>query len=156
MIRITNPKGEVQVHTEESYEKLLWQFAESKMMDMWCRKHHLIPIYTHQEETILNKMVVEAFLEAFNYKSERQGLRFVEINESHTSKCSSLDLEEVKHHDSYVGKRVKRGLFRTRDGILLNADINGAYNIMRKVKGDAAMPPYRGFGYNPVKKFINK
>lgn len=71
MIRITNPKGETQVHTEESYEKLLWQFAKSKMMDMWCRKHHLIPIYTHQEETILNKMVVEAFLEAFNYKIDK-------------------------------------------------------------------------------------
>lgn len=98
----------------------------------------------------------EMFISMLRYKSERQGLRFVEINESHTSKCSSLDLEEVKHHDSYIGKRVKRGLFRTRDGILLNADINGAYNIMRKVKGDAAMPPYRGFGYNPVKKFINK
>lgn len=98
----------------------------------------------------------ETFISMLRYKSERQGLRFVEINESHTSKYSSLDLEEVKHHDSYVGKRVKRGLFRTRDGILLNADINGAYNIMRKVKGDAAMPPYRGFGYNPVKKFINK
>ena len=79
-----------------------------------------------------------------------------EVLVSCTWYCSSLDLEEVKHHDSYVGKRVKRGLFRTRDGILLNADINGAYNIMRKVKGDAAMPPYRGFGYNPVKKFINK
>lgn len=98
----------------------------------------------------------ETFISMLRYKSERQGLRFVEINESHTSKCSSLDLEEIKHHDSYVGKRVKRGLFRTRDGILLNADINGAYNIMRKVKGDAAMPSYRGFGYNPVKKFINK
>lgn len=98
----------------------------------------------------------ETFISMLRYKSERQGLRFVEINESYTSKCSSLDLEEVKHHDSYVGKRVKRGLFRTRDGILLNADINGAYNIMRKVKGDAAMPLYRGFGYNPVKKFINK
>ena len=35
------------------------------------------------------------------------------------------------------------------------ADDNGAYNIMRKVKGDAVMPPYTGFGYNPVKKFIN-
>lgn len=34
MIRITNPKGETQVHTEESHEKLLWQFAESKMMGM--------------------------------------------------------------------------------------------------------------------------
>lgn len=98
----------------------------------------------------------ETFISMLRYKSERQGLRFVEINESHTSKCSSLDLEEIKHHDSYIGKRVKRGLFRTKNGILLNADINGAYNIMRKVKGDAAMPPYRGFGYNPVKKFINK
>ena len=63
--------NQTQVHTEESYEKLLWQFAESKMMDMWCRKHHLIPIYTHQEEPILNKMVVEAFLEAFNYKVDK-------------------------------------------------------------------------------------
>lgn len=52
-------------------------------------------------------------------------------------------------------ERVKRGLFRTKDGILLNADVNGSYNIMRKVKGDAVMPPYTGFGYNPVKKFIN-
>lgn len=71
MIRITNPKGETQVHTEESYEKLLWQFAESKMMDMWCQKHHLIPIYIHQGEQILNKMVVESFLEAFNYKIDK-------------------------------------------------------------------------------------
>lgn len=44
---------------------------------------------------------------------------------------------------------------RTKDGVLLNADVNGSYNIMRKVKGDAVMPPYTGFGYNPVKKFIN-
>lgn len=97
----------------------------------------------------------ETFISMLRYKSERQGLRFVEINESHTSKCSSFDLEPVEHHDFYVGKRVKRGLFKTKDGILLNADINGSYNIMRKVKGDAAMPPYTGFGYNPVKKFIN-
>lgn len=97
----------------------------------------------------------ETFISMLRYKSERQGLRFVEVNESHTSKCSSFDLEPVEHHDPYVGKRVKRGLFKTKDGILFNADINGSYNIMRKVKGDAAMPPYTGFGYNPVKKFIN-
>jgi putative transposase len=97
----------------------------------------------------------ETFISMLRYKSERQGLRFVEVNESHTSKCSSFDLEPVEHHDPYVGKRVKRGLFKTKDGILLNADINGSYNIMRKVKGDVAMPPYTGFGYNPVKKFIN-
>lgn len=95
------------------------------------------------------------FISMLKYKSERQGLRFIIVNESHTSKCSSYDLEEVCHHDNYVGKRVKRGLFKTKEGIFLNADINGSYNIMRKVKGDAVMPPYTGLGYNPVKKFIN-
>ena len=97
----------------------------------------------------------EMFISMLRYKSERQGLRFVEVNESHTSKCSSFDLEPVCHYDTYVGRRVRRGLFMTRDGILINADINGSYNIMRKVKGDAAMPLHTGFGYNPVKKFIN-
>lgn len=97
----------------------------------------------------------EMFISMLRYKSERQGLRFVEVNESHTSKCSSFDLESVGHHDTYVGRRVRRGLFMTRDGILINADINGSYNIMRKVKGDAVMPLHTGFGYNPVKKFIN-
>jgi putative transposase len=97
----------------------------------------------------------EMFISMLRYKSERQRLRFVEVNESHTSKCSSFDLESVGHHDTYVGRRVRRGLFKTRDGILINADINGSYNIMRKVKGDAAMPLHTGFGYNPVKKFIN-
>ena len=95
------------------------------------------------------------FISMLKYKSERQGLRFIIVNESHTSKCSSYDLEEICHHDNYVGKRVKRGLFKTKEGIFLNADINGSYNIMRKVKGDAVMPPYTGLGYNPVKKFIN-
>lgn len=95
------------------------------------------------------------FISMLKYKSERQGLRFIIVNESHTSKCSSYDLEEICHHDNYVGKRVKRGLFKTKEGIFLNADINGSYNIMRKVKGDAVMPPYIGLGYNPVKKFIN-
>jgi putative transposase len=97
----------------------------------------------------------EMFISMLRYKSERQGLRFVEVNEYHTSKCSSFDLESVGHHDTYVGRRVRRGLFKTRDGILINADINGSYNIMRKVKGDAVMPLHTGFGYNPVKKFIN-
>lgn len=97
----------------------------------------------------------EMLISMLRYTSERQGLRFVEVNESHTSKCSSFDLEPICHHDTYVGRRVRRGLFKTRDGILINADINGSYNIMRKVKGDAVMPLHTGFGYNPVKKFIN-
>ena len=52
----------------------------------------------------------------------------------YTSKCSCIDNEEVKHHDEYLGKRIKRGLFKSKDGILINADVNGAINIARKLK----------------------
>lgn len=67
-------------------------------------------------------------------KCQEYGLRYLETQESHTSKCSAIDNEEVKHHDEYLGKRVKRGLFRSKDGILINSDVNGAINIARKSK----------------------
>jgi transposase len=49
---------------------------------------------------------------------------------------------------------VKRGLFQTASGRLVNADVNGSYNILRrgvKRNRDAAMPADAGFVYNPVK-----
>jgi putative transposase len=72
------------------------------------------------------------FIEMLTYKAQLVGIKVVAINESHTSKCSFFDNEPVAHHDQYVGRRIKRGLFRTRDGRLINADVNGAYNIIRK------------------------
>ena len=53
--------------------------------------------------------------------------------ESYTSKCDALSLEPICRHDSYLGKRTKRGLFESSQERLINADINGAINIMRKV-----------------------
>lgn len=66
------------------------------------------------------------------YKCERLGIRFIVTEESHTSKCSFLDLESIEHHDNYVGRRVKRGLFQSANGTCINADINGSLNIGRK------------------------
>ena len=43
-----------------------------------------------------------------------------------------MDNEEIRHHDKYLGKRISRGLFKTSNGKILNADVNGAYNIMKK------------------------
>ena len=54
-------------------------------------------------------------------------------DEAYTSKCSALDSEEIRKHDSYMGKRVKRGLFQSRKGTKINADVNAAMNILRKV-----------------------
>ena len=57
----------------------------------------------------------------------------VKINEeSYTSKCDGLSLEEVCFHKSYLGKRISRGLFSSNTNVLLNADINGCNPI--KVK----------------------
>lgn len=67
------------------------------------------------------------------YKLALEGIKLVTVEESYTSKCSSLDKEDVCKHNTYVGTRVHRGLFETGDNTLINADINGAINIMRKV-----------------------
>jgi putative transposase len=58
--------------------------------------------------------------------------KIIILKESYTSICDSLALEEVKYHETYKGKRLKRGLFSSSTNKLINADINGATNIMRK------------------------
>ena len=71
-------------------------------------------------------------LNFLKYKCKMIGINLVTQEESYTSKCDSLAFEEVKHHDRYKGSRVKRGLFLSSLGKALNADINGALNILRK------------------------
>src|SRR5574344_828317 len=73
------------------------------------------------------------------YLCELNGIAFVKQEESYTSKASFWDKDVIplynadnpqKYH--FSGKRVKRGLYRTANGKLLNADVNGALNILRK------------------------
>jgi len=66
------------------------------------------------------------------YKTKLIGTHVKIINESYTSKCSFLDNETIEQHDLYLGKRISRGLFKSSTGTILNADVNGAYNIMKK------------------------
>lgn len=79
----------------------------------------------------------ESFISKLQYKCALNGIRVELVNESHTSKCSFLDNEEIGHHETYMGKRIKRGLFRSGEGKLINADVNGSYNILRKCKPNA-------------------
>jgi len=67
------------------------------------------------------------------YKAKLEAIGVVTISEEYTSKTSFIDNENICKHDEYCGKRIKRGLFKTKDGYLINADINGAFNILRKV-----------------------
>ncbi len=72
------------------------------------------------------------FINMLTYKCELAGIAVATNEESYTSKCSFLDNEEICKHDEYKGKRVKRGLFKSSGGKLLNADVNGALNILKK------------------------
>ena len=66
------------------------------------------------------------------YKCRLKGIKFQTITEAYTSKCSFIDDEEIKKHQSYSGRRITRELFKTKNGLIVNADINGAYNILKK------------------------
>ena len=66
------------------------------------------------------------------HKAEQNNQKVCIIGEAYTSKCDALALEEICRHDKYSGKREKRGLFASSTKKYLNADLNGAINIMRK------------------------
>ena len=67
-----------------------------------------------------------------SYKCRLHGITIIEQEESYTSKCSFLDNEKICKHKNYRGKRVYRGLFRSAENKIINADINGSLNIMKK------------------------
>ncbi len=71
-------------------------------------------------------------IQQLDYKAEEKGITIIKQEESHSSKCSFLDNELIKHHKKYQGKRISRGLFKSKKGIIINADVNGGYNILKK------------------------
>jgi putative transposase len=95
---------------------------------------------------------IQMLKQMITYKVHLVGIKVHEVDESYTSKCSSLDLEPIQKHKNYVGKRIKRGLFRGSN-YLLNADVNGALNILRKVVGDGFIQNLsdRGWWFQPVR-----
>jgi putative transposase len=81
----------------------------------------------------------ETLIEKIKYKAQMVGIEMICTQEAYTSKCSAVDLEPIEKQETYVGKRKKRGLFVTKDGLLINADCNGSLNIARlglSVSGD--------------------
>lgn len=80
------------------------------------------------------------FIDKLRYKLGLHSIKLTVTDESYTSKASFVDGDTLpkKYNPSlqkpltYQERRVKRGLYKTVDGTLVNADVNGAYNILRK------------------------
>ncbi|MCB2160448.1 transposase [bacterium] len=94
-------------------------------------------------------------LDMLTYKAELAGILVVLQEESYTSKCSFLDGEFPEKQAVYAGKRIKRGLFQTADGHLINADVNGAYNIITKAF-PKAIEGIEGVVVHPVRVMLSQ
>ena len=90
------------------------------------------------------------FIEMLIYKAALVGIVVVTIEESHTSKCSFLDLEPLGHHERYLGRRVKRGEFVSATGQHLHADVNASYNILRRYQPNVVAQGVASFLLHPI------
>ncbi|HYE81344.1 MAG TPA: transposase [Clostridia bacterium] len=77
---------------------------------------------------------IQRLVEQIKYKAEIVGIEVVLQEESYTSGVSAIDLEPVDKVHYNKNRRIARGLFKSNEGFLINADINGSLNILRKYK----------------------
>ena len=83
-------------------------------------------------------------IEMLRYKACLAGINFMTVEESYTSKTSFLDREKLHSYKrdkapkkyNFLGERVTRSLFQSKEGHVIHADINASFNIIRKVSGD--------------------
>ena len=81
----------------------------------------------------------QKLFQMIEYKCKKKGIEVIMREESYTSKASFIDDDFIPKFDpknkkeyEFSGKRLKRGIYKTSNGKKINADINGAYNIMAK------------------------
>ena len=92
-------------------------------------------------DTLINKI---------KYKAENIGIKVIMTEESYTSGTSFIDSEIPIKENYDKSRRVHRGLFKSNQGILVNADLNGAYQIMRKVFPEVNSDGILGVDFHPV------
>ena len=89
------------------------------------------------------------FIQMVQYKAENAGLNVVLTEESYTSGTSFLDREMPVKSSYNKSRRVHRGLFISNNGIRINADVNGAYQILKKVFPNAYAEGIEGVALHP-------
>lgn len=122
--------------------------ASKEIID-YCLEHNVKQIIIghnklqKQESKLKNFVAIPTFrlIELIKYKAEYQGIEVVETEESYTSITSYLDKEEPIKDNANKARRIHRGLFKSNKNKIINADVNSAYQIMKKVIGDKVIKP---------------
>ena len=126
----------------------------SRIIINYCLKNEIGVIVcgyneTFQRNTNIGKRNNQNFVnipfgklrEKLEYLCKLYGITFIKQEESYTSKASFFDCDKIPVYNDdnpkdykFSGKRIKRGLYQTKEGKLINADCNGALNILSKSK----------------------
>ena len=91
------------------------------------------------------------FIQMVQYKAQNVGLNVILTEESYTSGTSFLDNETPIKENYNKARRIHRGLFVSNQGIKINADVNGAYQIMRKVFPKVNSDGIEGVALHPIR-----
>lgn len=122
----------------------------SALIIKWCVEHNIDTLVVGKNDTWKQQkkgmqnftfIPYEMLLKQFEYKCKDISIKYIETNESYTSGTSYLDGETPTKENYNKDRRIQRGLFQAKD-MLINADVNGSLQIMKKVFPDS----YTGYG----------
>ena len=162
--KLQSIKDKQKIKSTTKQQKKLWDKRNCKVNDYLNKSARMVIDYciandigtlvvgynpTIQQNSDMGKINNQNFVnlpigqlrDKLNYLCKRYNINFVEQEESYTSKADFLaddDIPTYKAFDSktytFSGNRIERGLYQSSTGVLLNADCNGALNILRKSK----------------------
>jgi len=148
--------GPTYYHLREKFRKKLKDAIHKLtryLVNLWIERdlHEVIIGYNPlwKQGVRLRKKITQMFvaipfmkiINQLQYKAAEHGIHVDLIPEDYTSKSSFLDNEFPQKRTTYAGRRTSRGLFKSSQSHLINADVNAAYNIL--VKSDPKALPKR-------------
>lgn len=152
--------------TDKRYEMVKYQMhCISKYVVDWCVLYNIDALivgyndkWKQNNKGMQNFTYIpyDLFIRMLSYKCENNGIRIIVHEESYTSGTSFIDEEEPIKENYNKSRRIHRGLFIGNNGIQINADVNGAYQIMKKVFPNAFADGIEGVGLHPltIKKLV--
>ena len=135
------------VLTQKRYQRIKnYMHNTSSYIVRWCLKNNINTLVIGKnkkwkQKSEMNKLSNQRFiqipyevlLKQLKYKCENVGINYVEVDESYTSGTSFLDHECPEKNNYDKSRRIARGLFKSNSGMLINSDVNGSLQIMKKV-----------------------
>lgn len=147
--------------TDKRYEKIkyLMHCASKKVVD-YCVENEIDTLiiglnkkWKQENENKQNFTYIpfDMLVKQIQSKCEEYGIEVVMTEEAYTSGTSFLDKESPVKENYNKERRIHRGLFIANNGKTINADVNGAYQIMKKVVPDVFDEGIEGVGSHPIR-----